>query len=157
MMIRVISIGKTNISFVQEGLKTYTQRLKHYTKCSWEELPDVKKVDRTDPDQLKLREGEAFLQQLTPRDTVILLDEAGKGMSSQAFAEMIEHHQVYQQTDLVFIIGGAYGFSDALYDRAARRLSLSAMTFNHQMVRLIFAEQLYRAFTIIKGEPYHHS
>ena len=117
----------------------------------------MKKVDRTDPDQLKLREGEAFLQQLTPRDTVILLDEAGKGMSSQAFAEMIEHHQVYQQTDLVFIIGGAYGFSDALYDRAARRLSLSAMTFNHQMVRLIFAEQLYRAFTIIKGEPYHHS
>ncbi len=157
MAIRVISIGKTNIDFVQSGIDEYLNRLKHYTKLAWTELPDVRKVDRTDQEQLKRKEGEAFLQVIDARDTVILLDEKGKGLTSEGFAAMIEQFQLYEQGDLVFVIGGAYGFSEELYKRANRKLSLSALTFNHQMVRMILAEQLYRAFSIIRGEPYHHS
>ncbi|NQV53840.1 MAG: 23S rRNA (pseudouridine(1915)-N(3))-methyltransferase RlmH [Flavobacteriales bacterium] len=157
MAIRVISVGKTNIDFVQAGIGEYLNRLKHYTKLTWTELPDVKKVDRTDQEQLKRKEGEAFLHIIEARDTVVLLDEKGKSVSSEGFAGMIEQFQLYEQGDLVFVIGGAYGFSEAMYDRANRKLSLSALTFNHQMVRMILAEQLYRAFSIIRGEPYHHS
>lgn len=157
MAIRVISIGKTNVDFVRTGTDEYLNRLKHYTKLIWLEIPDVKKVDRSDQEQLKLKEGEAFLQVIDARDTVVLLDDKGKSMPSEGLAEMIEQFQLYEQGDLVFVIGGAYGFSKEMYNRANRKLSLSALTFNHQMVRMIFAEQLYRAFTIIKGEPYHHS
>ncbi len=157
MAIRVISVGKTNISFVKEGLEVYLNRLKHYTKMQWVETPDVKKVDRNDAEQLKKKEGEAILEQIDPTDTVILLDEKGKALSSEQLATLIEEFQLYQQGNLVWIIGGAYGFSDEVYSRANRKISLSAMTFNHQMVRVILAEQLYRAYTIIKGEPYHHT
>ena len=157
MAIRVISVGKTNISFVKEGLEVYLNRLKHYTKMQWVEIPDVKKVDRNDAEQLKKKEGEAILEQIDPTDTVILLDEKGKALSSEQLATLIEEFQLYQQGNLVWIIGGAYGFSDEVYSRANRKISLSAMTFNHQMVRVILAEQLYRAYTIIKGEPYHHT
>jgi len=157
MAIRVISVGKTNISFVKEGLEVYLNRLKHYTKMQWVEIPDVKKVDRNDAEQLKKKEGEAILEQIDPTDTVILLDEKGKALSSEQLATLIEEFQLYQQGNLVWIIGGAYGFSDEIYSRANRKISLSAMTFNHQMVRVILAEQLYRAYTIIKGEPYHHT
>jgi len=157
MAIRVISVGKTNISFVKEGLEVYLNRLKHYTKMQWVEIPDVKKVDRNDAEQLKKKEGEAILEQIDPTDTVILLDEKGKALSSEQLATLIEEFQLYQQGNLVWIIGGAYGFSDEVYSRANRKISLSAMTFNHQMVRVILAEQLYRAYTIIKGEPYHHA
>ena len=157
MAIRVISVGKTNISFVKEGLEVYLNRLKHYTKMQWVETHDVKKVDRNDAEHLKKKEGEAILEQIDPTDTVILLDEKGKALSSEQLATLIEEFQLYQQGNLVWIIGGAYGFSDEVYSRANRKISLSAMTFNHQMVRVILAEQLYRAYTIIKGEPYHHT
>jgi len=157
MKIRVLSIGKTNIDFVEQGLQEYLKRLKHYTKLEWIELPDVKQVDRSNTSELKTRESERFLEQLKPTDHLILLDEKGKHRSSEEMANWIKDHQLYQQSDLVFIIGGAYGFSETLYAKANGKLSLSKMTFNHQMVRMIFAEQLYRAFTIIKGEPYHHA
>jgi 23S rRNA (pseudouridine1915-N3)-methyltransferase len=157
MMIRVISIGKTNISYVKEGLDEYTSRLKHYTKLSWEELPDIKKIDRNNQALLIEKEGEAFLSAIDSREAVYLLDDGGKAMDSVQFSNWINQHQIYDQSNLVLIIGGAYGFSESLVKRSKGKISLSKMTFNHQMVRLILAEQLYRAFTIIKGEPYHHS
>jgi 23S rRNA (pseudouridine1915-N3)-methyltransferase len=156
MTIRVISIGKTNVDFIKSGLDQYLDRLKHYAKVSWEELPDVRKIDRNQPELLKQKEGEALLSAMKPGDTVLLLDEGGKAYSSVQLAELIEQAQLYPSGDLVFLIGGAFGFSSAVYDRANRKVSLSAMTFTHQMVRLILAEQLYRSFTIIRGEPYHH-
>jgi 23S rRNA (pseudouridine1915-N3)-methyltransferase len=157
MKIRVLSIGKTNVSFAKDALDEYLQRLKHYCKLEWHELQDVKKVDRKDEALLKLKEGERFLDQIQPNELVFLLDENGKEMSSERFATWLNEQQIYQQQDLVFVIGGAYGFSDSLKQRSNGSISLSKMTFNHQMVRGIFMEQLYRAFTIIKGEPYHHA
>ena len=157
MTIRVISVGKTNIKYVKDGLDDYISRLKHYTKLSWQELPDIKKIDRTNRVLLTEKEGEAFLSVINSRETVILLDDGGKAMDSIQFSEWINQHQIYDQSYLVLVIGGAYGFSKSLVARSKGKVSLSKMTFNHQMVRLILAEQIYRAFTIIKGEPYHHS
>ncbi len=157
MTIRVISVGKTNIKYVKDGLDDYISRLKHYTKLSWQELPDIKKIDRTNRVLLTEKEGEAFLSVINSRETVILLDDGGKAMDSIQFSEWINQHQIYDQSNLVLVIGGAYGFSKSLVARSKGKVSLSKMTFNHQMVRLILAEQIYRAFTIIKGEPYHHS
>jgi len=157
MTIRVISIGKTNIPYIKEGLNNYVSRLKHYTKLSWEELPDVKKIDRNNQSLLIEKEGEAFLGAIDSRESVYLLDDGGKTMDSLQFADWINQHQIYDQSNLVLIIGGAYGFSKSLIERSKGKVSLSKLTFNHQMVRLIMAEQIYRAFTIIKGEPYHHS
>lgn len=156
-MIRIISIGKTNVDFVQSGLKTYLDRLKHYAKVEWVELPDVKRVDKNDKELLKEKEGIAFLDQIQSNDQVLVMDEQGKSISSKALAKKIDEHQLYGSGDLVFLIGGAYGFSADVYARANQKISLSSMTFTHQMARLILAEQIYRAFTIIKGEPYHHS
>ena len=156
-MIRVISIGKTNVDFVSDGLRIYLDRLKHYTKIEWLELPDIKKVDKNDKEQLKEKEGLVILDQIQSTDQLILLDENGKPVSSKGLAKKVEEHQLYGSGDLVFLIGGAYGFSDAVYQRANQKVSLSAMTFTHQMARLILIEQIYRAFTIIRGEPYHHS
>jgi len=157
MTIRVISIGKTNISYIKDGLDEYASRLKHYTKLSWEELSDIKKIDRNNRSLLIEKEGEAFLSSIDARETVFLLDDGGKSMDSIQFSNWINQHQIYDQSNLVLIIGGAYGFSEKLIHRSKGKISLSKLTFNHQMVRLILAEQLYRAFTIIKGEPYHHS
>ncbi len=157
MKIRVLCIGKTNVSFAKEGQEEYLKRLRHYCNLEWLELPDPKKVDRKDQAALKQKEGERFLEQIQANDRVILLDEQGKEMSSERFAGWMNEHQIYQQQDLVFVIGGAYGFSDAMRQRSNGSISLSKMTFNHQMVRAIFLEQVYRAFTIIRGEPYHHA
>lgn len=157
MAIRVVSIGKTNFSYVKSGLEDYLQRLKHYVRMEWEELPDIKKIDRNNASLLKEKEGELLLSKTDVRDTVVVLDEQGKQLNSVQFADMIGKHMLYETGNLVMLIGGAYGFSDAVYERANTKVSLSAMTFNHQLVRLILAEQLYRAFTIIKGEPYHHA
>lgn len=157
MKIRVISIGKTNIDFVKSGLEQYLKRLNHYCTLDWIELPDVKQVDKQNKDQIKQKEGEKLLEHVKPVDKLVLLDERGKGISSTQLASWIDQHMIYEPNDLVFFIGGAYGFSEAVYKRSDHKISLSLLTFNHQMVRLIFSEQLYRAFTIIKGEPYHHS
>ena len=153
MKIKLLVIGKTTPEFLVEGIKEYEKRLVHYIGFSMEILPDVKKVAA---DRLKDLEAEAFLKKITGRDFVVLLDENGKLFSSEGFATQLEKWMNSQQTQIVFIIGGAFGFGKALYERANMQISLSQMTFSHQMVRMIFVEQLYRAFTILKKEPYHH-
>jgi len=156
MLIKVLSIGKTNVSFVKDGLLEYLNRLKHYAKVDWEELQDIKKIDRNNRTLLMSKEGELFLKHIQPNDTVVLLDDKGKQFDSVQLAKWLEKKQLGSGGNLVFLIGGAYGFSDQIKQRSNEKLSLSALTFNHQMVRLIFLEQLYRAHTILRGEPYHH-
>lgn len=146
-------IGKTTPEFLSEGIKEYEKRLIHYTGFSIEVIQDVKKPPA---DRLKDLEAEAILKKISNRDFVVLLDENGKLFSSESFASQLEKWMNSQQSQIVFVIGGAFGFGKALYERANMQLSLSQMTFSHQMVRLIFVEQLYRAYTILKGEPYHH-
>lgn len=138
-----------------EGLEVYASRLRHYIPFSITEIPELKNVSAFSRDQIKAKEGELILQKLRPSDEVILLDEHGKEFRSIEFADDIQK-KLNGGKDLVYVIGGAYGFSPEVYARANGKISLSKMTFSHQMVRTIFAEQLYRAFTIIKGESYHH-
>jgi 23S rRNA (pseudouridine1915-N3)-methyltransferase len=156
MSIRILSIGKTNIPFVKDGIDEYLKRLKHYAKVSWEELPDVKNSKKISTDQLKREEGKLFLGKLNTGDFIILLDENGQQQSSVEFSIWLENKAIHTAKDIIFIIGGAYGFSEELYATAGAKLSLSKMTFSHQIIRSIFVEQLYRAFTIQRGEPYHH-
>jgi 23S rRNA (pseudouridine1915-N3)-methyltransferase len=156
MKIELITIGKTGSSWVREGMDLYLGRLKHYTDLQVTELPDIKNAGKMKPDQLKVLEGELILRRVEAMDLLILLDESGKAASSEDFALMIQSIGNQSVKKVVFVIGGAWGFSEAVYSRAGRKLSLSSMTFNHELVRVIFLEQLYRAFTIIKGEPYHH-
>ena len=156
MKIALLTVGKTDRDWVRQGLDIYVSRLKHYIPFSIIEIPELKNVSSLSRDQIKTREGELILKNVRPTDDVILLDERGKELSSMEFAKILQDKISYVGKDMVFVIGGAYGFSDAVYQRSNSRISLSRMTFSHQMVRAIFAEQLYRAFTIIKGEPYHH-
>ena len=156
MDVRLVTVGKTDVKWVKEGLDLYVSRLRHYVPFSLVEIPQLKNVSALTQEQIKDREGELVLKQLNPGDSVILLDEHGKEYRSVEWAEWIRQRLARGGKALVFVIGGAYGFSQAVYDRAEGKVSLSRMTFSHQMVRTIFAEQLYRAFTIIKGEPYHH-
>ena len=156
MKITLLTVGKTDVKWVREGLDLYISRLVHYVPFTLLEIPELKGVSSLSQPQIKLREGELILKALKPSDEVILLDEHGKEYRSVDFARKIEEKISRGGRDLVFVIGGAYGFSDEVYSRADGKISLSQMTFSHQMVRTIFAEQLYRAFTIIKGEPYHH-
>lgn len=156
MKIALLTVGKTDRDWVRQGLDIYVSRLKHYIPFSITEIPELKNVSTLSRDQIKTREGELILKNVRPTDDVILLDEHGKEFSSMEFAKILQDKISYAGKDMVFVIGGAYGFSDAVYQRSNSRISLSRMTFSHQMVRAIFAEQLYRAFTIIKGEPYHH-
>jgi 23S rRNA (pseudouridine1915-N3)-methyltransferase len=156
MKIRLLMIGKTAFSYLDEGMELYTKRLVHYSDLTVEIIPDVKRTASTTPDKLKDLEAEAFLKKIGPRDAIVLLDENGKTFSSEKFAVQVQKWMQAGDKNIVFIIGGAFGFGDALYERALMKISLSEMTFSHQMVRLIFLEQLYRAFTIIKNEPYHH-
>ncbi len=156
MDITLLTVGKTDVKWVKEGLDLYASRLRHYVPFSVVEIPELKKVSALTHAQIKEKEGELILKQLTPSDTLILLDEHGREFRSLEFAEYIEKQLAGGGKNLVFTIGGAYGFSEAVYQRAQGKISLSRMTFSHQMVRAIFAEQLYRAFTILKGEPYHH-
>lgn len=145
------------MDFVKKALDLYLNRIKHYHKISWEELPDVKKIDRKKTDLLKQKEGELILSKIESNETIVLLDENGKNQTSVQFADWMNNKLVYASGNLVFVIGGAYGFSDEVYQRSREKISLSTMTFSHQIIRAIFTEQLYRAFTIMKGEPYHHS
>lgn len=149
-------MGKTDVEWVREGLELYVSRLSHYLQFSLKEIPELKKAASLTKEQIKEKEGELLLGEIQPRDEVILLDEHGKELRSVEFASWIQDRLSRGGRDLVFVIGGAYGFSSKVYERADGKVSLSKMTFSHQMVRTIFAEQLYRAFTIIKGEPYHH-
>ena len=156
MKIALLTVGKTDRDWVRQGLDIYVSRLKHYIPFSIIEIPELKNVSALSREQIKTREGELILKNIRPTDDVILMDEHGKEYSSVEFARILQDKISYAGKDMVFVIGGAYGFSEAVYQRANSRISLSRMTFSHQMVRAIFAEQLYRAFTIIKGEPYHH-
>ena len=156
MKIRLIVIGKTNASYLKTGESDYEDRLKHY--CKFEELliPQVKNGGKLTHNDLKIKEGKLILKSITPNDQVILLDEKGKSFSSIDFSNLLNQKLLDSTKRLVFVVGGAFGFSEEVYKRADSKLSLSKMTFSHQMLRLIFKEQLYRAFTILKGEKYHH-
>jgi 23S rRNA (pseudouridine1915-N3)-methyltransferase len=152
----LLTVGKTDVKWVKEGLDLYVSRLKHYVPFSVVEIPELKKVSSLTHQQIKEKEGELILKQVGPSDTLVLMDEHGREYRSLEFAEFIEKQMASGAKNVIFTIGGAYGFSEEVYQRANLKISLSKMTFSHQMVRAIFAEQLYRAFTILKGEPYHH-
>ena len=156
MRITLITVGKTDIPWVREGLEMYVSRLGHYVPFTLREIPELKGVSALTKDQIKEREGELVLKLVKPADEVVLLDEHGREYRSLEFADWLGRRMTGSGRDLVFVIGGAYGFSQAVYARAEGKLSLSKMTYSHQLVRTIFAEQLYRAFTILRGEPYHH-
>lgn len=156
MKITLLTVGKTDKDWVRQGMDIYVSRLKHYIPFSVVEIPELKNVSALTKEQIKLREGELVLKNIKPTDDLILLDERGKEYTSVELAKVIQDKISYVGKDMVYVIGGAYGFSDAVYQRANSKISLSRMTFSHQMVRAIFVEQIYRAFTIMKGEPYHH-
>ena len=156
MEIKLLTVGKTDVKWVKEGLDLYGARLSHYVPFTVSEIPELKKVGALSQAQIKEKEGELILKQVGPQDILVLLDEHGHEYRSMEFADHLQKLMARGAKTLVFVIGGAYGFSDAVYNCSHERISLSRMTFSHQMVRTIFAEQLYRAFTILKGEPYHH-
>lgn len=155
MKIKLIMIGKTTGNLYSNAIEDYKNRLKHYNNFSIHVIPGLKNTKNMSQEQQKQLEGELILKELTTQDVVILLDERGKEYRSLEFAKWLENKRLTTQS-IVFVIGGSYGFSDSIYERADEKISLSKMTFSHQMVRLIFVEQLYRACTIIKGESYHH-
>lgn len=156
MNIKLIAIGKTDDKNLQSIINEYQKRLSFYIKFDLEVIPDIKNVKNLSERQQKEKEGELILSKITSTDQLILLDENGKIFSSVAFSEELQKKMNAGIKTLVFVIGGPYGFSDAVYAKATGRISLSLMTFSHQMVRLFFIEQLYRGFTILKNEPYHH-
>ncbi len=156
MTIKLLTIGKTDDAALQNLIDTYVNRLGHYNKFELEVIPDLKKTKNLSLDQQKTAEGKLIAEKLSPSDFVVLLDENGKQFSSEGFSEYIQKRLNSGMKQLIFIIGGPYGFSEEVYSRANGKLSLSKMTFSHQMVRLFFVEQLYRAFTILRNEPYHH-
>ncbi len=156
MNVTLLCVGKTDFSWVKEGLELYVSRLRRYVPFKVEEIPHLKNASALSEAVIKEKEGEIILSKLRPSDYVILLDEHGREYRSVEFASKLEALLSRNSRDIVFIIGGAYGFSEAVYSRSDEKISLSKMTFSHQMVRVVFAEQLYRAFTILKGEPYHH-
>lgn len=156
MKMTLLTVGKTDVKWVREGLDLYVSRLTHYVPFNLIEIPELKGTASLSHIQIKEKEGGLILKSINPSDRLILLDERGKEYRSVELAGKIQSLLIGGGKDIVFVVGGAYGFSDEVYSRSNGMLSLSKMTFSHQMVRVIFAEQLYRALTIIKGEPYHH-
>lgn len=156
MNIKLIAIGKTDNKALQQLMDDYMKRLSHYVKFDMDVIPDIKNVKNLSEAQQKEKEGELILSKLSATDQLILLDENGKSFSSVGFSEELQKKMNSGIKTLVFVIGGPYGFSEAVYSKAQGKVSLSAMTFSHQMVRLFFIEQVYRAFTILRNEPYHH-
>ncbi|MBD5203395.1 MAG: 23S rRNA (pseudouridine(1915)-N(3))-methyltransferase RlmH [Bacteroidales bacterium] len=156
MEIELLTVGKTTIKFVADAISEYEKRLKRYIPYRITSLPDVKNSRSLTEEKQKQAEGTALLQKLTPSDHVVLLDERGKELTSMEFANYLQKQMLTGKKRTVFVVGGPYGFSKEVYDRADSLLSLSKMTFNHEMVRAFFTEQVYRAMTILRGEPYHH-
>lgn len=156
MKITVIFIGKTDKKYIKEGIEDYEKRLSFYLPFELKVIPDLKKSGSLSEDLQKEKEGRLILDQITPGDQLILLDEKGKEFTSVEFSNWIGKKMIAGTRQLVFVTGGPYGFSKPVYERSDFRVSLSKMTFSHQMVRMIFVEQLYRSMTILKNEPYHH-
>ena len=156
MTIKLLTIGKTDNSNLQTLMQDYQKRLSHYIKFDLEIIPDLKKVKHLSEDQQKQKEGDLILSKLKPTDVLVLLDENGKQFDSVGFSGYLQKHMNSGIKQLVLVIGGPYGFSKDVYQKSQGKISLSKMTFSHQMVRLFVIEQLYRGFTILKNEPYHH-
>ncbi|MDP3313517.1 23S rRNA (pseudouridine(1915)-N(3))-methyltransferase RlmH [Lutibacter sp.] len=156
MNIKVVAIGKTDDKNLTILIEAYQNRLKHYINFELEIIPDVKNSKNLSENQQKEKEGELIIKKLTNSDILILLDEKGKEYGSVDFSKYLQKQMNAGIKQLIFVIGGPYGFSDELYKKATGKISLSKMTFSHQMIRLFVVEQLYRAFTILKNEPYHH-
>jgi len=156
MKIKLIVIGKTDSNELNQLIQTYLKRLQHYIKMELEIVPDIKNRKQLSEKLQKEKEGELLLKSLKNTDVVVLLDEKGKQFRSVEFSNYLQGKMNASTKQLVFIIGGPYGFSDTIYKRATSKISLSKMTFSHQMIRLFMVEQIYRAFTILRNEPYHH-
>ena len=156
MKILLIVIGKTDQKWLVDGIGQYAERLTHFAQFEMQVIPDIKNTKNMDFQTQKIREGELILNLLQPSDDVWLLDDKGREMTSPEMARWLEKRMAQSTKRLVFIIGGPYGFSQDVYNRVPGKMSLSKMTFSHQMVRLIFVEQLYRAFSILNNLPYHH-
>lgn len=156
MKIELAVIGKTSIGYLKQGIDEYIKRLKHYVPFEIKYIDDIKNTKNISEDQQKRTEGVKILSLLDKSDFVVLLDEHGKEYTSMQYSSYIQKRMLSGAKKVVFVIGGPYGFSQEVYDRANDKISFSKMTFNHEMIRLIFTEQLYRAYTIINHEPYHH-
>src|ERR1017187_8346837 len=156
MKIKLVVVAPTDSGYLKEGMSIYLCRLKHYVNIEFVELPALKQAGKMSREEMKSREGEFLLKQLDSSCILVLLDELGKEYTSVGFSEFLQQQMNSGVKTLVFVIGGAFGFSDEVYKKAKLKIAFSQMTFSHQMVRLFFAEQLYRAFTILKGEGYHH-
>jgi 23S rRNA (pseudouridine1915-N3)-methyltransferase len=156
MNIKLLAIGKTDNQQLKTLIDEYVKRVSFYIKFDFEIIDDIKNVKTLSQNQQKEKEGSLILSKITTSDALILLDEKGKTFTSVHFADYLQKKMNSGIKTLVFVIGGPYGFSDAVYEKAQDKISLSSMTFSHQMVRLFFTEQLYRGFTILKNEPYHH-
>lgn len=156
MKLLLMAVGKTTQPLMRGAIDLYLERLRHYLPVEVEIIADVKKGASLTPEKQKELEGEQILRRIEPGDRMILLDENGREMTSREFAGFMEKQMAAGGKRLVYVVGGPYGFSPAVYSRADSKLSLSRMTFNHEMVRLFFVEQLYRSQTILRGEPYHH-
>lgn len=157
MKLKLLVIGKTNKPYFAEAEYEYVKRLAKYISFEKIELPDIKRASNLTENQLKTEEGKLILSKIEKSSLIVLLDEQGHSYSSVSFAKWLQSEMNRGHKQITFVIGGAYGFSEEVYAAAKNRISLSAMTFNHQMVRMIFIEQIYRAFTILNNEPYHHS
>lgn len=155
MKITLLVVGKTTDIHIDSLIQEYLKRLTHYVPFALQVIPEIKNTKALTPEQQKQAEGELILRAVAPNTKMILLDEHGKEFRSVEYAEYLQKAMLSGQ-DIVFVVGGPYGFSDAVYQRANGKISLSKMTFSHQMVRLFFVEQTYRAMTILRGEPYHH-
>lgn len=156
MKITLLAIGKTDDAYIIEGIDKYLKRLKHYIKFEIVIIPDLKNTKNLSEEEQKTKEAELFFKCIQPADQLAILDEKGTEFSSLQFADYINKRMIGSVQNLVFLIGGPYGFDQSIYQRTNYKISLSKMTFSHQMIRLFFVEQVYRAFTILKGEPYHH-
>ena len=156
MNIKLIVVSKTDNPYLQAGIEEYVGRLRHYCDFEIIVIPALKNLGKASPDEVKEREGQLILKQLEKADTIVLLDEHGREYTSVGFSEYLQKQMNAGTRTLAFVIGGAFGFSPAVYAAANHKISLSQMTFNHQMVRLFFTEQLYRAFTILHHEKYHN-
>ena len=157
MKVKLIVVGKTNVNYLKDGESEYNQRIKHYVNFEQLIISDIKNTKNLSTAQLKNKEGLQILSKINTSDYVVLLDEKGKQFSSNEFSNFLINRNLSNTKYLVFVVGGAFGFSDEVYQRADYKFSLSKMTFTHQMIRVFFKEQLYRALTIIKGEKYHNN